>query len=232
MKDHGRSCASMPWERTDVSECEESQMVESAEAETIRRAQEGDATAFERIYRLHGRRIYALCLHIVRNPTEAEDLTQEAFLRVFRKMHMFRGESAFSTWLYRLALNVVLMKLCKKHLPEASLEETTKSNEESTRQSREVGGLDSRLTGLIDRLNLERAVEQLPSTFKTVFVLHDIQGYKHHEIAEMMDWSVGTSKGRLHRARSRLRELLQDSQHYLALVSRTAGQCNQGEPLY
>jgi RNA polymerase sigma-70 factor (ECF subfamily) len=169
---------------------------------------------------LHGPRIYALCLRIVRNPTEAEDLTQEAFLRAFRKIHMFRGESAFSTWLYRLAVNVVLMKLRKKRLPEASLEETTKSNEESTGQSEEVGGLDSRLTWLIDRLNLERAVEQLPSAFKTVFVLHDIQGYEHHEIAEMMDWSVGTSKGKLHRARARLRELLQDSQHYLGFVSR------------
>jgi RNA polymerase sigma-70 factor (ECF subfamily) len=203
---------SAPWGRTHVSECEQSKRVESAEAETIRRAQQGDAAAFERIYQLHARRIYALCLRIVRNPTEAEDLTQEAFLRVFRKIHMFRGESAFSTWLYRLALNVVFMKLRKKHLPEASIEETTKSNEESTGQSKEVGGLDSRLTGLIDRLNLERAVEQLPSAFKTVFVLHDIQGYKHHEIAEMMDWSVGTSKGKLHRARAQLRELLQDSQ--------------------
>jgi RNA polymerase sigma-70 factor, ECF subfamily len=149
------------------------QRVESAEAETVRRAQQGDAAAFERIYQLHGPRIYALCLRIVRNPTEAEDLTQEAFLRVFRKIHMFWGESAFSTWLYRLALNVVLMKLRKNRLPEASLEETTRSNEESTGQSKELGGLDSRLTGLIDRLNLERAVEQLPSAFKTVFVLHD-----------------------------------------------------------
>jgi len=223
---------SMPWGRKHVSECEESQRFESAEPETIRRAQHGDAAAFERIYQLHSRRIYALYLRIVRNPTEAEDLTQEAFLRVFRKIHMFRGESAFSTWLYRLALNVVFMKLRKKHLPKASLEETTKSNEESTGQSKEVGSLDLRLTGLIDRLNLERAVEQLPSAFKTVFVLHDIQGYKHHEIAEMMDWSVGTSKGKLHRARARLRELLQDSQHCLGLVSRTAGQCNQCEPLY
>jgi RNA polymerase sigma-70 factor, ECF subfamily len=221
---HNCSPMSMPWGRTHVSECEESQRFESAEPETIRRAQHGDAAAFERIYQLHSRRIYALCLRIVRNPTEAEDLTQEAFLRMFRKIHMFRGESAYSTWLYRLALNVVLMKLRKRHVPEASLEETTKRNEENTGQSKEVGGLDSRLTGLIDRLNLERAVQQLPSTFKTVFVLHDIQGYKHHEIAEMMDWSVGTSKGKLHRARARLRELLQDSQHYLGLVSRQSMQ--------
>jgi RNA polymerase sigma-70 factor, ECF subfamily len=224
MMDHGCSCTLTTWDRTDVSECEERPTVELPEAETIRRAQRGDAAAFERIYQLHCRRVYALCLRFARNPTEAEDLTQEAFLRAFRKIQTFRGESAFSTWLYRLALNVVLMKLRKKNLPEAPLEKTTKSNEENTGQSKEVGGLDPRLTGLIDRLNLERAVEQLPSAFKTVFVLHDIQGYKHHEIAEMMDWSVGTSKGKLHRARSRLRELLQDSQHYLGLVSRQSTQ--------
>ena len=219
-----RSPMSTPSERTHVSERAESQRVESAGAEIIRRAQRGDAAAFERIYQLHGRRIYALCLRIARNPTEAEDLTQEAFLRAFRKIQTFRGESAFSTWLYRLALNVVLMKLRKKQLPEASLEEMRKRNAESTGQSKEVGGLDLHLAGLMDRFNLERAVEQLPSAFKTVFVLHDIQGYKHHEIAEMMDLSIGTSKGRLHRARTRLRELLQDSQHYLGLVSRQSMQ--------
>jgi RNA polymerase sigma-70 factor (ECF subfamily) len=215
---------STPSERTHVSERAESQRVESAGAEIIRRAQRGDAAAFERIYQLYGRRIYALCLRIARNPTEAEDLTQEAFLRAFRKIQTFRGESAFSTWLYRLALNVVLMKLRKKQVPEASLEEMRKRNAESTGQSKEVGGPDLHLAGLMDRLNLERAVEQLPSAFKTVFVLHDIQGYKHHEIAEMMDLSIGTSKGRLHRARTRLRELLQDSQHYLGLVSRQSMQ--------
>lgn len=210
---------SVPWGRTHVSEREESQRVESSERETIRRAQHGDAAAFERIYQLHSRRVYALCLRIARNPTEAEDLTQEAFLRAFRMIQTFRGESAFSTWLYRLALNVVLMKLRKKNLPAASLEETTKLNEENTGQSKGVGGLDLRLTGLIDRLNLERAVEQLPSAFKAVFVLHDIQGYKHHEIAEMMDWPVGTSKGKLHRARMRLRELLHEP-HYLTCDAR------------
>jgi RNA polymerase sigma-70 factor (ECF subfamily) len=130
--------SSTPWERTKVSEREESQMVKSAEAETIRRAQQGDVTAFERIYHLHSRRIYALCLHIVRNPTKAEDLTQEAFLRVFRKIQMFRGESAFSTWLYRLALNVVLMKLRRNDLPEGPLEETTKSSRESMGKARRL----------------------------------------------------------------------------------------------
>lgn len=222
--DHNCSPMSAPWGRTHVSECEESRRVESAGAEIIRRAQRGDVAAFERIYQLHCQRVYALCRRIARNPIEAEDLTQEAFLRAFRKIQTFRGESAFSTWLYRLAFNVVLMKLRKKNLPESSLDEATRLSEENTGQSNEVGGLDPRLTGLVDRLNLERAVEQLPSAFKAVFVLHDIHGYKHHEIAEMMDWSVGTSKGKLHRARMRLRELLQDSRHYLGLASRQSVQ--------
>jgi len=98
---------------------------ELSEADAIRLAQKGDAAAFEQLYRLHSRRVYALCLRMVGNTAEAEDLAQEAFLQLFRKIHTFRGESAFSTWLHRLAVNVVLMKLRKKTLPETSLEETT-----------------------------------------------------------------------------------------------------------
>lgn len=87
---------------------------ELTEADAIRQAQRGDAAAFERLYRLHSRRVYSLCLRMVSNPAEAEDLTQEAFLQLFRKIQTFRGESAFSTWLHRLAVNVVLMRLRKK----------------------------------------------------------------------------------------------------------------------
>lgn len=226
MMPHDCSHMSTPGGPTDVSECEEPRRVELPEAETIRQAQDGDAAAFERIYRLHSQRIYALCLRIVRNPTEAEDLTQEAFLLVFRKIQTFRGESAFPTWLYRLALNVVLMQLRKKNLPEASLEETAKPNEEGGKPGKEICGSDSLLTGLIDRLNLERAVERLPAAHQIVFVLHDVQGYKHREIAKIMDCSVGTSKGQLHRARTRLRDLLREGVDSHPLVSRTA---NQGD---
>jgi RNA polymerase sigma-70 factor (ECF subfamily) len=169
---------------------------------------------------------------MVGNLAEAEDLTQEAFLKVFRKIQTFRGESAFSTWLHRLAVNVVLMHLRKKKLPAGPLEEMTRRDEENTGPSKEVGGPDLSLTGLFDRVNLERAVEQLPSTHKIVFVLHDIQGYKHHEIAEMMDSSVGTSKGRLHRAHTRLRELLHESEHCLAGAYETSGQTSQSSPCY
>ncbi|HET8921356.1 MAG TPA: RNA polymerase sigma factor [Candidatus Acidoferrum sp.] len=181
------------------------------EAEAIRRSQRGDAAAFERLYRLYSKRIYALCLRMVGNTTEAEDLTQEAFLKVFRKIHTFRGESAFSTWLHRLVVNVVLMQLRRKNLLKATLEDAFEPDRENGRAGKELGGPDVSLIGLIDRVNLERAVAQLPSGSKTVFVLHDMQGYKHHEIAEMLNWSVGTSKGQLHRAHRRLRELLQES---------------------
>jgi RNA polymerase sigma-70 factor (ECF subfamily) len=181
------------------------------EADAIRLAQQGDAAAFERIYRLHSRRVYSLCLRMVGNAAEAEDLTQEAFLQLFRKIHTFRGESAFSTWLHRLAVNVVLMRLRKKTLAETSLEEQTEPDEESGGPRRDVGGPDLLLTGSIDRVNLQRAIDELPPGYKTVFVLHDIQGYEHNEIAKIMDCSIGNSKSQLHKARMRLREILQDA---------------------
>jgi len=204
--------------RTEVSEL--------SEPEAIRLAQQGDPAAFERIYQLHSRRVYALCLRMVGNTTEAEDLTQEAFLQLFRKVHTFRGESAFSTWLHRLAVNVVLMRLRKKALPETSLEEVTEPDEESGGPRKEVGGPDLLLSGSIDRVNLQRAIEQLPPGYKSVFVLHDIQGYEHNEIAEIMDCSIGNSKSQLHKARMRLRELLQET---LRNQAREARQAAKGE---
>lgn len=195
---------------------------ELSEADAIRLAQKGDAAAFEQLYRLHSRRVYALCLRMVGNTAEAEDLAQEAFLQLFRKIHTFRGESAFSTWLHRLAVNVVLMKLRKKTLPETSLEETTEPDEETGGPRRDIGAPDVLLTGSIDRVNLERAVEQLPPGYKTVFVLHDVQGYEHNEIAEIMGCSIGNSKSQLHKARMRLRDLLQEEQRQLARDKREA----------
>lgn len=195
---------------------------EWSEADAIRLAQEGNAEAFEFIYRMHSRRVYALCLRMVSNTAEAEDLAQEAFLQLFRKIHTFRGESAFSTWLHRLAVNVVLMKLRKKSLPETSLEEMTEPDEETGGPRHDLGSPDPTLVGSIDRLNLERAVEQLPPGYKQVFILHDVQGYEHNEIAKMMDCSIGNSKSQLHKARLRLRELLQEAQREIARERREA----------
>ncbi len=181
------------------------------EAEAIRLAQQGNAEAFERLYLLHSRRVYSLCLRMVSNTAEAEDLTQEAFLQLFRKIGTFRGESAFSTWLHRLAVNVVLMRLRKKTAIVSSLDEITEPDEESSGPRRDFGGPDLRLTGSIDRMNLLRAIEQLPAGYKSVFVLHDMQGYEHNEIAGIMGCSIGNSKSQLHKARMRLRELLHET---------------------
>jgi RNA polymerase sigma-70 factor (ECF subfamily) len=225
---HGRTL----WRRADDSNRDRPQGSELPVADTVRRAQNGDNSAFERIYQSYSRRIYALCLRMVGNPAEAEDLTQEAFLLVFRKIQTFRGESAFPTWLHRVALNVVFMHQRKRKLPGASLGEKTKQDDKSYTQVKEVGNRDLALTGLIDRVNLERAVNQLPETCKMVFVLHDIQGYKHNEIAGIMDSSVATSKVRLHRARLRLRELLRESKDCLTAGYGAPGQTNQYQPSY
>jgi RNA polymerase sigma-70 factor (ECF subfamily) len=176
------------------------------EAEAIQRAQNGDAAAFEVLYSLHKRRVYSLCLRMTSNPTEAEDLAQEAFLQLFRKIATFRGESAFSTWLHRMTVNVVLMQLRKKSLPVVSLDEPVDGDDDSPK--RDVGGDDLNLTGSIDRVRLQRAIGALPPGYRTVFVLHDIEGFEHNEIAEKIGCSIGNSKSQLHKARMKLRELL------------------------
>jgi RNA polymerase sigma-70 factor (ECF subfamily) len=142
------------------------------------------------------------------NPAEAEDLTQEAFLQVFRKISTFRGEAAFSTWMHRLAVNLVLMKLRKKGILTSSLEEPVESDSGESRQ-REFGSDDTALTGSVDRVTLQRAIGALPAGYRTVFYLHDVEGYEHKEIAKMIGCSVGNSKSQLHKARLKLRDLLQ-----------------------
>jgi len=149
---------------------------------------------------------------MVGNTAEAEDLTQEAFLLLFRTIHTFRGESAFSTWLHRLVVNTVLMHLRKKSLPVVSMETRPAPDGEATPSSVEIGASDLLLEGSIDRINLGRCIAQLPAGSRAIFVLHDIQGYQHREIAEMLGRSEGVSKSQLHRARKRLRELLHEIQ--------------------
>jgi RNA polymerase sigma-70 factor (ECF subfamily) len=180
-----------------------------SEAEAIERAKQGDAEAFEVLYSLHKRRVYSLCLRMTANTAAAEDLTQEAFLQLFRKIATFRGESAFSTWLHRMAVNVVLMQLRKKGLPVVPLEDTLDTEEEAPRK--ELGALDPALAGSLDRLQLQRAVEGLPPGYRMIFLLHDVEGYEHNEIAGMVGCSIGNSKSQLHKARMKLRELLKTS---------------------
>jgi RNA polymerase sigma-70 factor, ECF subfamily len=180
-----------------------------SEAEAIERAKQGDAEAFQTLYDLHRRRVYSLCLRMTTNTAEAEDLTQEAFLQLFRKIATFRGESAFSTWLHRMAVNVVLMHLRKKGLQLVPLEETTENEDEAPKK--DFGAHDPALAGSIDRIRLQNAIESLPTGYRTIFVLHDVEGYEHNEIAEIVGCSIGNSKSQLHKARMKLRELLKTS---------------------
>src|ERR1700732_5564173 len=124
------------------------------EEETIRLAQEGNAAAFEQLYRRYSGRVYSLCLRIVKNDSEAEDLTQETFLLLFRKIHTFRGEAKFSTWLHRLTINLVLMGLRKKRCLQVSLDAALESGEEDSGPIMEHGGPDLRLSGVVDHVNL------------------------------------------------------------------------------
>jgi len=192
-----------------LTDAKKSEGTRLSEAEAIERAKQGDAGAFEALYYLHKRRVYSLCLRMTANTAAAEDLTQEAFLQLFRKIGTFRGESAFSTWLHRMAVNVVLMQLRKKGLPVVSLEETLESEEEAPRK--EPGAEDVNLAGSIDRLRLEHAIGLLPPGYRMIFLLHDIEGYEHNEIAGIVGCSIGNSKSQLHKARMKLRDLLKTS---------------------
>lgn len=193
-------------EKSNLTTARKSQNDRLTEAEAIERAKQGDAEAFEVLYNLHKRRVYSLCLRMTANTAEAEDLAQEAFLQLFRKIGTFRGEAAFSTWLHRMAVNVVLMRLRKKGLPIVPIEDTIETEEDSPKK--EPGALDVSLTGSLDRLQLKRAVDALPPGYRTVFVLHDVEGYEHNEIAELVGCSIGNSKSQLHKARLKLRDLL------------------------
>jgi RNA polymerase sigma-70 factor, ECF subfamily len=157
---------------------------------------------------MHKRRVYSLCLRMVSNVGEAEDLAQEVFMQLFRKLSTFRGESAFSTWLHRLAVNVVLMHLRKKGLNEISLDEDFDDDTQDLPR-KEYGSEDLNLSGAVDRAALEKAIRELPKGYRTIFVLHDVEGYEHNEIAALIGCSIGNSKSQLHKARLKLRDSLQ-----------------------
>jgi RNA polymerase sigma-70 factor, ECF subfamily len=172
----------------------------------VKRAQQGDSDAFASLFHAHKARIYSICLRMTNNTAEAEDLTQDAFMQVFRKLATFRGDSALSTWLYRIAVNTVLMHFRKKALRQVSLDEPY--NQDARQVRREYGTKDDRLSGCVDRIALTRAIRELPDGYRTIFLLHEVEGYEHQEIAELLDCSVGNSKSQLHKAKLRIRELL------------------------
>ena len=169
-----------------------------------RKAAGGDARAFEEIYRLYHRLVYGLCLRMTQNVAEAEDITQDVFILLHRKVGSFRGESLFTTWLHRLTVNQVLMRFRKSR---ARREEAL---EDCGAQAFAVGAAPGgpQRTPLIDRVALGRALEKLPPGYRAAFILHDVEGYEHEEVAEMLGCAVGTSKSQLHKARAKLRKIL------------------------
>lgn len=166
-------------------------------------AAQGDMQAFEQLYERHNRRVYSLCFRMTQNTAEAEDLTQEVFIQLFRKIGSFRGESAFTTWLHRLTVNQVLMHFRKRSV---KLERTTEEGETPVQIVRGTENPNS--MPVIDRLALDNALSQLPPGYRTVFMLHDVEGHDHEEIGKILGIAVGTSKSQLHKARMKLRGLL------------------------
>ncbi len=167
------------------------------------KASEGDMAAFEELYQRHNRRVYSLCLRMTGNVSEAEDLAQEVFIQLFRKIGSFRGESAFTTWLHRMTVNQVLMHFRKRGV---RMEQTTEDGETPIQIVK--GTENPNAMPVVDRIALDKAIVQLPPGYKMVFTLHDIEGHEHEEIARMLGCSVGTSKSQLHKARMKLRGLL------------------------
>lgn len=187
-----------------VEATREAGTVTASDFELAQAAARGKSAAFEELYQRHYRRVYSLCLRMLANPTEAEDLTQEVFVQLYRKIGSFRGESAFTTWLHRMTVNQVLMHFRKRSV---RLEKTTDEGDEF-KDIIQAGTERPQAMPVVDRIALDRAIAELAPGYRTVFVLHDIEGYEHEEVAEMLGISVGTSKSQLHKARMRLRGLL------------------------
>lgn len=188
--------------------------------ELARHAAAGGLASFEELYRRHFNRVYCIALRMTRNTAQAEDLAQEVFVQVYRKIATFRGESAFSTWLHRMAVNQVLMHFRK---PSSRREAITKDGEPPVEIAR--GTENPSRPPVIDRIALDEAIAQLPVGYRTVFVLHDVEGYEHGEIARMLGVVEGTSKSQLHKARMKLRGLIRRQRR---LTDQTLGDTTQG----
>ena len=169
----------------------------------VQRCRDGDLGAFEELYRTHAGRLYSVAVRLLGNPADAEDLLQEIFLAAHRKLDTFRGEAALGTWLYRLATN-----LCLDHLRSR----TGRSNQMTDSLEDETGLFDTATAGLaeqtVTKMDLERALARLPEGCRAAFVLHDVEGLEHREVAEILGIAEGTSKSQVHKARFKLRTLL------------------------
>ena len=178
----------------------------SSERQLISRAIKGEEAAFAELFETHKNHVYSLCLRMTGNVAEAEDLTQDAFIQVFRKLATFRGDSALSTWIYRVAVNTALMHFRKKALRQVSLDQ--RLSPDAPKEKVDLCQDDGRLRGTVDRITLIRAIGELPQGYRTIFLLHDVEGYGHQEIARLLKCSVGNSKSQLHKARLKIRESL------------------------
>jgi RNA polymerase sigma-70 factor (ECF subfamily) len=177
--------------------------VHESDYELAQQAGRGDMQAFEQIYRLHHRHVYGLCLRMTKNVAEAEDITQEVFLHLYRKVGSFRGAASFTTWLHRLTINQVLMHFRKSRA----------RKDRSPLEDAPPAALGTRMqhggaTHMMERVTLDRAIAQLPPGYRAVFLLHDAMGYEHEEIARLLGCAVGTSKSQLHKARMKLRRII------------------------
>ncbi len=172
---------------------------QTSDAELAQRAAGGEVAAYESLYRAHVGRVHALCLRMSRDRGEAEELVQDVFVRVWERLGSFRGESAFATWLHRVAVNTVIEALRAKGRWRERLADAVDPADIPDNVFQQLAGAD---------LDLERAIATLPPRARLVFVLHDIEGHKHREIADMTGTAIGTCKAHLHRARSLLRAAL------------------------
>ena len=175
-----------------------------AQLDLVIRAQEGDHEAFSEIYEKHKKRVFAVCMRIVRDFALAEDLSQDTFMQLHRKIGSFRGDSDFTTWLHRLAVNTVLMYMRKRALPVVSLD-TLMADVPEERAGKDFGMRDLSQAGVIDRLTIEQALATMAPGYRSIFILHDVEGFNHGEIAEIQDCTCGNSKSQLHKARRALR---------------------------
>ena len=176
---------------------------DSDDLSLCRLAADGNLSAFEIIYQRYHRRTFSLCLRMTGSQTEAEDLTQEVFIQLFRKIGSFRGDSAFSTWLHRLTVNQVLRHFRRRSVKNERTSEDGEMPEQTVRGSANPSKMQ-----VVDRIALKNAIAELPNGYRNVFVLHDVEGFEHEEVARIMGISVGTSKSQLHKARLKLRGLL------------------------
>lgn len=186
-----------------VKKAEQVDVTKMSDYELTQASSKGDMIAFEEVYNRHHRRVYAICLRMLKNTNEAEDLTQDVFIQLHRKIGSFRGDSAFTTWLHRLTVNQVLMHFRKRTVKFEKTTDEGETPEQIVRGSERPSKMP-----VVDKIALENAIKQLPAGYKSVFILHDVEGFEHEEVARILGCSVGTSKSQLHKARLKLRKLL------------------------